>query len=139
MGLRSKGSNALMSVELYNSCFESYFGVCYASYVHYSLKASDVHLIYYLGLRRVCGLSYRDMSKLLGFSSFFECPRMVNLEIKMACVYDVLYSEDFVQSWRSFVSYCRLFRKPLSGAERSKRFRDNQRNKKKRAKVKSKK
>ena len=128
---RLRGSNSLLGVDVYNSCFASYFGVSVID-VLVMPKHCDLQLLYYYGLRRICGLSVRGASDLLGFPNSFAISFGLKLCCKKLCLFDAIYDVTFFESWVNFRAYCRLFRKPLSGAERSKRFREKQRNKKKR-------
>lgn len=129
---RLKGVNILMSIEQYNECFAVYFGVPVVSCARLQYAPSDAQLIYYYGLRKLCGLIYKDMAILLGYGNSFEVSKGVNLALKRLCPYDVSYSIEFALQWSNFRSYCRLFRKPLSNAERQKRYRLRHSNKKKR-------
>jgi len=136
---RAKGCNSLIDLDTYNSVFSVFFGVSLVDVIGIEHKRKDVHLWYVYGLRKVVGLNIIQSSELLGFPNYFTVSFSIKECCKKLCPYDVSYSIEFTERWRSFVSYCRLFRKPLSSAERSKRFRDKQRNKKKRAKAKGKK
>ncbi len=136
---RAKGCNSLIDLDTYNSVFSVFFGASLVDVIGIEHKRKDVHLWYVYGLRKMVGLNIIQSSELLGFPNYFTVSFSIKECCKKLCPYDVSYSEIFAQKWHSFRCYCRLFRKPLSSAERSKRFRDNQRNKKKRAKAKGKK
>ncbi len=135
---RLRGSNCLLGIDAYNSCFTSYFGISVMDVLNMS-KHCDMQLLYYYGLRRICGMSVREVSNLLGYPNTFSVTYGLKFCCKKLCLFDASYDVIFFEKWHSFRCYCRLFRRPLSSAERSKRFRDNQRNKKKRAKAKGKK
>ena len=130
---RLKGSNILLDTDTYNTCFSAYFGLSIIDVLQMA-KHSDLQLIYYYGLRRMCGLSVRAASELLGFPNSFAVSYALKFCCKKLCKYDTLHSPDFVMLWGNFLKYCRHFRTPLTNAERSRRFRAKQRNKKTRKK-----
>lgn len=129
---RKIGENCLMSLDDFNAAYSAYFGIMaidvFGSYKRYS----NEQLMYIYGLRKMVGLNTYESSELLGYSNTFIVGYSVKNACKKLCPYDVSYSLEFAEKWHSFRSYCRLFRKPLSSAERSRRFREKQRNKKKR-------
>ncbi len=130
---RLKGSNILLDTDTYNGCFSAYFGLSVIDVLQ-MVKHSDLQLIYYYGLRRMCGLSVRAASELLGFPNSFAVSYALKFCCKKLCKYDTLYSLEFTLQWANFRKYCRNFRTPLTNAERSRRFRAKKRNKNKRKK-----
>jgi hypothetical protein len=130
MRAKDRGINILLSIDSYNSLFSAYFGSIIIECTKYSTNPTPEQIIYYLGLRKLCGLTYLQMSVLLGFNSSFECSHMIGKASKKLCKYDATYSPEFVLLWGNFLKYCRHFRTPLTNAERSRRFRAKQRNKK---------
>jgi hypothetical protein len=129
MRAKDRGVNILLSIDAYNSLFSAYFGSIIIECTKYSTNPTSEQIIYYLGLRKLCGLTYLQMSVLLGFNSSFECSHMIGKASKKLCKYDATYSPEFVLLWGNFLKYCRHFRTPLTGAERAKRYRDKKRNK----------
>jgi len=128
---RLRGSNCLLSVDAYNSCFASYFGVSVMDVLSMS-KHCDMQLLYYYGLRRICGMSVRAASNLLGYPNTFSVTYGLKFCCKKLCLFDASYDVLFFEKWVNFRSYCRLFRKPLTNVERQKRWREKHANKKKR-------
>jgi hypothetical protein len=131
---KDRGVNILLSIDTYNSLFGAYFSSNIIECTKYSTTPTNEQIIYYYGLRKLCGLTYLQMSILLGFNSSFECSHTINRASKKLCIYDAEYSPEFVLQWANFRKYCRNFRTPLTNAERSRRFRAKQRNKKTRKK-----
>lgn len=129
---RAKGCNALIDLDTYNSIFSVFFDISLLDVVGIEHKRKDVYLWYIYGLRKMVGLNITQSSRLLGYSNYFTVSFGIKECCKRLCPYDVSYSAEFAEQWRLFRSYCRLFRKPLSSAERARRFREKQRNKKKR-------
>ena len=125
---RLKGSNILLDTDTYNTCFSAHFSLSAIDVLQLP-KHSDLQLIYYYGLRRMCGLSVRGASELLGFPNSFAVSYALKFCCKKLCKYDTLHAPDFVMQWANFRKYCRHFRTPLTGAERAKRCRDKKRNK----------
>ena len=129
---RAKGCNSLIDLDTYNSVFSVFIGVSLVDVIGIEHKRKDVHLWYVYGLRKMVGLNIVQSSELLGYSNYFTVSFGIKECCKKLCPYDVVYSEEFAQKWYSFKGYCKLFRKPLSNAERQKKYRLRQRNKKKR-------
>lgn len=136
---RAKGCNSLIDLDTYNSVFSVFFGVSLVDVIGIEHKRKDVHLWYVYGLRKMVGLNIIQSSELLGFSNYFTVSFSIKECCKKLCPYDVSYSIEFTESWRSFVSYCRLFRKPLTAKERYQKWYIKQSNKKKRSKANGKK
>jgi len=126
---KDRGVNILLSIDTYNSLFSAYFGSIIIECTKYSTNPTNEQIAYYLGLRKLCGLTYLQMSVLLGFNSSFECSHTINRASKKLCIYSAEHASEFVLLWANFLKYCRHFRTPLTGAERAKRYRDKKRNK----------
>ena len=131
---KDRGVNILLSIDTYNSLFGAYFSSNVIECTKYSTNPTNEQILYYYGLRKLCGLTYLQMSVLLGFNSSFECSHTINRASKKLCIYDVEHAPEFVLQWANFRKYCRNFRTPLTNAERSRRFRAKKRNKKTRKK-----
>jgi hypothetical protein len=131
---KDKGAYILLNTDTFNECFSAYFGANIIECTKYSTNPTNEQIIYYYGLRKLCGLTYLQMSVLLGFNSSFECSHMIGKASKKLCKYDAIFSPEFVLLWVAFRKFCRNFRTPLTNAERSRRFRAKQRNKKARKK-----
>lgn len=129
---RKVGENCLMSLDDFSAAYSVYFGIMaidvFSSYKRYS----DEQLLYIYGLRKMVGLNTYESSELLGHSNTFIVGYSVKNACKKLCPYDVMYSLDFAEKWRSFRVYCRLFRKPMTAKERYQKWYLKQSNKKKR-------
>ena len=131
---KDRGVNILLNTDTFNECFSAYFGSNVIECTKYSTTPTNEQILYYYGLRKLCGLTYLQMSVLLGFNSSFECSHMIGKASKKLCKYDAIFSPEFTLQWANFRKFCRNFRTPLTNAERSRRFRAKQRNKKTRKK-----
>jgi len=128
---RSRGSNILLGLDDYNRLFESYFKASAVSVIGMK-KHCDLQLLYYYGLRKMCGLSLRQVSCLLGYSNSYIVSYGLGLCCKKLCLFDVSFDANFAQSWVDFRKYCRLFRVPMTAQERYKKWYKKHSNKKKR-------
>jgi hypothetical protein len=123
------GVNALLDVEVYNVCFETYFNFSIMS-VLVGKRYNDMQLIYIYGLAKLCGYSAGRVAIYIGHGNSYLAGHCVRVACKKMCRYDSIYSLEFTDMWKDFRRFCRPYGKRLSKKERDKRYREKKKRQK---------